>query len=230
MTDIRAEYAALQTAYDDEEAALLAKGYSVSPKPGTDAWRAFVGLFGGAINSSFENVTPENSMALFAQDSEGDAVGAIALRVYDIVDLRELLITGRLWLPAHEARSQRIEYCLSDDFPTISGRVVQIGGLKVIRTGERIGSHLDRMARLTAASIFHADHIVAVRRASKVTTMPKEYYGAARTALAFRALPIVGDVLDVHLTHISREELLSGLAVRRHDDALDPSEIIGEAI
>jgi hypothetical protein len=34
MTDIRAEYAALQTAYDDEEAALLAKGYSVSPKPG----------------------------------------------------------------------------------------------------------------------------------------------------------------------------------------------------
>jgi hypothetical protein len=229
--DIHAEYAALQDAYDAEEAALRAKGFTVAPKCTSD-WLAFMRLYGANTNPSFEPsqaVTAENSLSLICRDPDGQAVGAIALRAYDMADIREHLVTGRLWWPAHEAIQHRVEYVLPGDFPPISGRVVQIGGLKVVRNGHRIGSHLDAMARLAAASLFHADHIVAIRMSDKVAEMPGDYYGARRTALAVRALSIGCPAAEFHLTHISREELLGGLMDGGDDDVLDAAHIVGYA-
>lgn len=217
MTSIHGAYAA-------EEDKLLAKGFSIRPKFGTSAWADFVLEHRGNVNPAFtcEKSTRGNSLAVFAYDENGEPVGTIAARAFDRGELDfEKIGAGRLWLTKQEAAERNLKCWLPDVPPwnEISGRIVQTGGLFVAddHRGARIGSYLDMMARL--ASAIHlaqdVDHFVGIRMARKVESMPKDYYGAKRTSLAW--LDPFGNG-PIHLVHISMDELLDDLMDSGHDD------------
>lgn len=213
-----------EDAYRAEEDALLAKGCEAIPAQGTADWYQFIRTHDGNVNPSFKpssSVTPDNSMALFARDKAD--VGVIALRAYDMPQgIRPWLATGGLW----GADDPGIECKLSEYFPKVSGRVVQIGGLKVIRNDQLIGSNLDMLARIAAVQIFDADHIIALRLAGRTTGHWLDYYGSERTAPVYEGHPFYGVPIDIHLTHISRAELKVRLSDSRDSQVLDPAEVL----
>jgi len=201
--DIHAEYTLLQDAYCEQERQLEEKGLSVYERPGTVDWYKFMRAHDANINPSFKpssEVTPENSMAIFAGD-----VGVNALRVYDMDDIRDWLSSGKLW----GVDDPTIECLpLPEGFPKISGRVAQIGGLRVVRNGEKIGKRLDMLARIAAARI-GAKHIIALRRAERTTGQWLDYYASERTAPVYEDYPFYGQPINIHLTHCSALELSS---------------------
>jgi len=205
-----ADHDILCGAWADIMESLERKGLCLNPWPGFDVWRTHMEPTGLDMNPSFDEGI---GTTLEITDRNGNFVAMTAIRLYpNINDIRDLIMSNRIWSSAEAAMMNGMpNYVpLPDDFPVVSGNLVQTGGTYVdpAHRHHRLGADLDKLFRIAAIRGHHADHFFGIAKRPIAQGLPGGFYSVKRMPLVIKDMAINQERTDFYLGHASRSEFI----------------------